>query len=130
MLLIVDGDSSPLIPSTTSTASIYGFEVLMGVRAGCQAQTGYAVLQALVDPSRVSDALGFMMLAQWLGTALGLSIAGTVFVNVSIGSLRVVLPDAPQTQLYRAITGTSGGFFTNLPPATRRAAIAITVDSI
>lgn len=34
----------------------------MGVGAGCQAQTGYAVLQALVDASQVSQALGFMML--------------------------------------------------------------------
>lgn len=34
----------------------------MGVGAGCQAQTGYAVLQALVEPSRVSDAQGLMML--------------------------------------------------------------------
>ena len=34
----------------------------MGVGAGCQAQIGYAVLQALVDPSQVSDALGLMML--------------------------------------------------------------------
>ena len=119
----------------------------MGVGAGCQAQTGYAVLQALVDPSLVSDALGFMMLgmpsasrkrrdthesflAQLLGTAIGLSIAGTMFVNVSIQSLRLLLPDAPQTQLYRAITGTSGEFFTSLPPDTRRAAADIIVDSI
>lgn len=71
-----------------------------------------------------------MCLAQMLGTALGLSIAGTVFVKVSIGSLRVVLPDAPQTQLYRAITGTNGGFFTNLPPTTRSTAIDNTVHLI
>lgn len=54
--------SAAVITRTTSTASIYGFEVLMGVGAGCQAQTGYAVLQALIDPSKVSQALGFMML--------------------------------------------------------------------
>ncbi|KAL8776860.1 MAG: hypothetical protein Q9194_002889 [Teloschistes cf. exilis] len=130
MLLIVGGVLSSLITPTTSTASIYGFEVLMGVGAGCQAQTGYAVLQALVDPSRVSDALGFMMLAQLLGTALGLSIAGTMFVNVSIDSLRPLLPDTPRTQLYKAITGTSGGFFSNLSPDVRRAAVDIIVHSI
>lgn len=47
-----------VITKKTSTASIYGFEVLMGIGGGCQAQTGYAVLQALIDPSQVSQALG------------------------------------------------------------------------
>ncbi|KAL8897231.1 MAG: hypothetical protein Q9192_002685 [Flavoplaca navasiana] len=131
ILLIIGGALSSRITSTSSTASIYGFEVLMGVGAGCQAQTGYAVLQALVDPSRVSDALGFMMLGtQLLGTTLGLSIAGATFVNVSIKSLRVILPDTPQTQLYRAITGTSGDILTNLPPPVRRVAIEVIVDAI
>ncbi|KAL8640851.1 MAG: hypothetical protein Q9228_002271 [Teloschistes exilis] len=63
--------SSTVIFNGALMSSIYGFEVLMGVGAGCQAQTGYAVLQALVDPSRVSDALGFMMLGKryWLQEA-------------------------------------------------------------
>ncbi|KAI4243442.1 MAG: hypothetical protein L6R40_003444 [Gallowayella cf. fulva] len=130
ILLIIGGALSSLITTTTSTASIYGYEVLMGIGAGCQAQTGYAVLQALVDPTQVSEALGFMMLAQLLGTTLGLSIAGTVFVNRSIQALRKVLPDASSTQLYRAITGTSGGFFAGLSPDMRFAATRVIVSSI
>ncbi|KAL9005110.1 MAG: hypothetical protein Q9188_002098 [Gyalolechia gomerana] len=117
ILLIVGGALSSVITKTTSTASIYGFEVLMGIGGGCQAQTGYAVLQALIDPSQVSQALGFMML-------------GTVFVNESIRSLRVILPDVSSTQLYGAITGTSGGLFATLPLDVRSAAIDVLVESI
>lgn len=66
---ISDGFRTALITTTTSTASIYGYEVLMGIGAGCQAQTGYAVLQALVDPTQVSEALGFMMLGMVQGSS-------------------------------------------------------------
>ena len=49
---------------TTSTANVYGFGVLLGVGAGCQAQTGYAVMQAIVDRSQVSQAISFKLLGK------------------------------------------------------------------
>lgn len=41
---------------------MYGFEILLGIGAGCQAQTGFSVMQAIVDPSQVSQAITYMLL--------------------------------------------------------------------
>ena len=47
---------------TTSTASMYGYEILVGIGAGCYAQAGYAVIQAIVEPSMMAYGIVFMML--------------------------------------------------------------------
>lgn len=121
-----------IITRTTPTANIYGFEILIGVGAGCQAQTGYAVMQAIVDPLQVFQAISFMLLgkilgnnvmtarcntftlAQLIGLTLGLSIAGSVFVNKALEGLQHALPSRPRAQLLSAITGTSGDLFSSL----------------
>lgn len=61
---MADSANLAIITSTTPTAHIYGFEILLGIGAGCQAQTGYAVMQSLVDPLQVSQAISFMLLGE------------------------------------------------------------------
>ncbi|KAL8695938.1 MAG: hypothetical protein Q9201_007895 [Fulgogasparrea decipioides] len=114
-LLLAGGALCSIITRTTSTAKIYGFEILLGIGAGCQAQTGYAVMQAIVDPTQVSQAISFMLLAQLLGLTLGLSIAGGIFVNEAIKGLQHALPFKSRGQLLNAITGSSGELFDSLP---------------
>lgn len=52
------------ITTDTSTARIYGFQVLLGLGAGAYAQAGYAVIQVIVDPAMMAYAIGFMMLGE------------------------------------------------------------------
>lgn len=56
------------INSTTPTANIYGFEVLLGIGAGAFIQAGYAVIQAVVDASDMSNAISFMMIGEFVPT--------------------------------------------------------------
>lgn len=121
-LLLVGGALCSIITRTVPTSNIYGYEVLLGIGAGCQAQTGYAVMQTLVSPYELSHAISFMLLAQLLGLTLGLSIAGAVYVNKALEGLKHVLPDETQSQLLGAITGTSGGGFKSLPQVDQIAA--------
>lgn len=56
---------------------------------------------------------------QLLGIALSLSISGAAFVNTAINGLQKILPNVPRQKLQAAISGTSGGFFETLDPATK-----------
>lgn len=68
----------PLQPSTpahrvlatinihTSASAIYGFEVMIAIGAGAYAQAGYAVIQAVVDPADMTNAITFIMIGKLL----------------------------------------------------------------
>ena len=55
---------SATITTDTSTARIYGYQVLLGLGAGAYAQAGYAVIQAIVEPAMMAYGIGFMMLGE------------------------------------------------------------------
>ena len=139
---LADSVRLAVITRSTPTANLYGFEILLGVGAGCQAQTGYAVMQAMVDRSQISQAISFMLLgkfvpthsisflimtpsnlAQRLGLTFGLSIAGSFFVNDALKGLQHALPSVPRAQLLGVITGTSGEGFEYLSRAEQSIAI-------
>ena len=55
-----------------------------------------------------------LILAQRLGLTLGLSVAGSIFVNKALEDLGHALPNKPRAQILSAITGTSGSVFHSL----------------
>ncbi|KAL8935279.1 MAG: hypothetical protein Q9211_004782 [Gyalolechia sp. 1 TL-2023] len=123
-------DAPDLVDINTSTAKIYGYEVLLGVGSGAYIQAGYGVIQAIIEPSNMSYAITFMMLAQLLGITFGLSISGAVFLNKAIDGLSKVLPDVSRDQIQTAVLGASGNLFATLPAEVRRRAINVIVDAI
>lgn len=68
--------------------------------------------------------------AQLGGIAIGLSIAGAVFVNRALVGLAAVLPNASHAELQSAISGTSGTLLAELPEKTRDLALNVIVDSL
>ncbi|OCK99433.1 MFS general substrate transporter [Cenococcum geophilum 1.58] len=104
-----------LIDPTTSTAKIYGYEILVAVGSGVFIQAGYATIQTVVQPADTAHAIAFMMLAQFVGIVFGLSISGAIFINEALKALRVILPDIPESQLKQVISGTSSGILSQLP---------------
>lgn len=55
--------SARLNPSTT-TASVYGYEVLLGFGAGMGLQASFAVIQAITKPELMAHGLGFIMIGK------------------------------------------------------------------
>ena len=102
----------------------------MGIGCGTHLQAGFAVIQFLVEPSLMSYAITFMMVAQLIGIGLGLSVAGAVFVNEAISALTAALPGAARVELIAAISGASGSFFSELSPELQLAAVVAVVASI
>lgn len=130
ILTLIGGVLLSLITADTSTGSIYGYEVLIGVGTGCFIQAGYAVIQAMVPPAEMAYAISFMMLAQLGSVGLGLSIAGSVFINQAVNNLAALLPGVSRADLQLAISGTSSSYFQSLAPAQRDAAVDIIVGAL
>jgi len=129
-LTLVGGVLLSLVKVDTPTKNIYGYEVLIGIGTGCFVQAGYAVIQAMTEPSQISYAISFMMLAQLGGVGLGLSIGGTVYINQAINGLAKLLPGTSRTDLQLVISGTSSKYFESLSSAQRAAAIEVIVGAM
>ena len=129
-LLLVGGVLLSRIDMATSAATVYGYEVLLGIAVGAYLQAGYAVIQGVLDPEHMSYAVSFMLLGQLLGILSGLSISGALFVNTTLAGLRPVLPDVPHEQLQSAISGTSSGFFETLGAAAQSEALEVIMASL
>ena len=61
--------------------------------------------------------------AQLGGMAIGLSVAGAVFVNQAVDGLQAVLPTLDRSDLIAAVSGTSSELFESLPAEVRKEAL-------
>lgn len=132
----------------TNAGRVYGYEILLGFGVGAYLQTGYSVIQGVLDPIHMSYGVTFMLLGpvsslarkfiallmictgQLGGIALALSISGAVFVNTALNSLQKLLPSVPRQQLQSAISGTSGDYFATLDPEVESSALDILMGSL
>ncbi|CAJ2505539.1 Uu.00g129330.m01.CDS01 [Anthostomella pinea] len=114
----------------TPNANIYGYEVLLGLGIGSCNQAGYAVIHTLVSRENMSFAIPFMMMAQYGGITIGLSVSGAIFVNQALKGLRGLLPSFSELQLNAIISGTSGNAIETVPEQLREPAISILVEGL
>ncbi|RYP57059.1 hypothetical protein DL770_010764 [Monosporascus sp. CRB-9-2] len=130
VLALIGGVLMSRTTTTTPQGQIYGYEVVLALGTGACSQAGYAVISALIPPADMSYGISFMMLAQTGGIALGLSIAGAVFVNRAVDGLASVLPNVPRSELQLAVSGTSGHYFQSLPPDLQARAVDTIVNAM
>ncbi|ORY69603.1 major facilitator superfamily transporter [Pseudomassariella vexata] len=114
----------------TSEGYIYGAEVLVGLGLGIFNQAGYTAIYKAVPSSEAGNALPFMMVAQYSGVTMGLSVAGAVFINDAMNGLRSILPTFPDTELTALISGTSNSAINAVPEELRGAVITAIVESL
>lgn len=61
--------SPPKLTDTTNEstpiAQIYGYTVLMGFGSGAYLMAGYAVVEKIVGPEELSNAVGFMVIGEY-----------------------------------------------------------------
>ena len=55
--------------------------------------------------------------------AIGLSVAGSVFVNQAVSELQTVLPTFDRSELIATVSGTGSALFESLSESTRTAAL-------
>ncbi|KAL7621048.1 hypothetical protein AAE478_008360 [Parahypoxylon ruwenzoriense] len=120
----------------TSNATIYGLQIVLGTGTGAFSQAGFAIAQAMVDPTEIQNAISFMLIvskseAQLAGTSLGLSISGAIFQNLSVPRVAEVLgPDFTLDQVTRIVTRVDEALIATIPDDVYRRAQDIVIDAI
>lgn len=114
----------------SSTASIYGYTVLLGLGCGAFIQSSFAVAQAKVAPQHIPSVIGFITAGQITGATISLAIANSVFLNHSATSIAQILPGVPPSDIQAAISGAGSAFIKSLDAATRALVLHAIVDSM
>lgn len=98
----------------TSDAKIYGYTILAGIGTGCFVQASFPVAQALVKPSEVAWATGFITIGQLGAGTIAMSIANTLFINKATHDIMALLPGSTTDEVMAGISG-YGPFFQSIP---------------
>lgn len=118
-LVLIGASLMYTVKSSTSTSSVYGYTVLLGVGTGAFLQSGFSIAQALVSPSEIPNAVSFMSIGQSFGILFGLGVAGAVFQTKAVAYVSPILTDLSPSDVRAAIAGTSSTVFDGLADSTR-----------
>ncbi|KAI4233072.1 MAG: hypothetical protein L6R40_007195 [Gallowayella cf. fulva] len=107
--------------TTTPVANIYGYTVLMGLGSGAYLMAGFNVVEKLVGPNELSNAVSFMAIAQDIGLILLLALSGSIYQNTTKTALVPLLTSSPsstssETDVELLLAGTSNAAFRDLQP--------------
>jgi hypothetical protein len=129
---IIGGALMYTVTSTTSPSAIYGFTVLIAIGAGVGSQAAYSIAPVKVHPSKISDSIGFINVAQIGGIVLALSISGAVFQNTAFGSLTKILAGLGfnEQDVRSAIAGSKSAVFEGVSEEVRGRVIEAIVQAI
>jgi MFS family permease len=129
---IIGGALMYTVTASTSASAIYGFTVLIAMGAGIGSQAAYSIAPVKVHPSKISDSIGFINVAQIGGVVLALSISGAVFQNTAFGSLTKVLAGLGfnEQDIRSAVAGSKSAVFERMSVEVRSRATEAIVQAI
>ncbi|KAJ2988786.1 hypothetical protein NUW58_g3795 [Xylaria curta] len=111
------------VSETTPNANVYGYTILVGAGSGCYIVAGFGIVQSLVPPEEIANAIGAMTISQDLGMVLFLAIAGSIFHNLAVQKVAAVVPNVPESKIGDLIAGTSSATFQLLSDAEKAAVV-------
>ncbi|RGP77980.1 major facilitator superfamily transporter [Fusarium longipes] len=112
----------------TGNSKIYGYTIMIGFGAGCYVVVGFTILQSLIPPREVSNAIAVMTIAQNLGMVLFLSLCGNIFQNMAVQEVGNALQHLSEDQVLELIAGTSSRAFQSLS-AYERSLVVVSITS-
>jgi hypothetical protein len=130
VFVIIGGALMYTIDTETSVAAIYGYTIIAGFGVGLFAQASFSVAQAVVDPSDVASAVGFITCAQTSGVTIALAIANSIFLNGAQENIEKILPDVPVATIQAAIAGAGSTFVKSLSETLRKEVLKAIVDAM
>ncbi|KAI4264552.1 MAG: hypothetical protein L6R42_000355 [Xanthoria sp. 1 TBL-2021] len=109
---------------TTPVAKIYGYSILMGLGSGAYLMAGFNVVEMMVGPEELSNAVSFMAIAQDIGLILLLALSGSIYQNTTRAHLTPLLASSSsETDLELLLAGTSNYAFQSLQPDSLKAGV-------
>lgn len=118
------------VSQTTPVGNIYGYSIILGTGIGLWMQSSFSVAQAVVPPSFIASAVGFITSAQFLGITLALAIANSIFLNSSQRDILKILPNVAVEEVQAAMQGARNGFFETLSEDVREQVLGAIVNAI
>ncbi|KAK3386159.1 major facilitator superfamily domain-containing protein [Podospora didyma] len=120
------------LETSTPTANIYGFTVIIAVGTGLTIQLGYAVASLTVAASDMGNAIGFQNISQLGSTTLCLVIAGQVYQSTAVQNLTAALAGNGfgAKDIADAVAGAQSRLFTELTEELRQAAVEAIVNAM
>ena len=114
----------------TSNANLYGYSILIGFGAGCFVTLCFAVAQASAPPDQIPAAVGFVTFSQLSASALTLSIANTLFLNLAISGAQTVVPGLSAADAQSIVSGVGSATFAALDKGVQDAVVDVIVRSL
>ncbi|KAB8071006.1 major facilitator superfamily domain-containing protein [Aspergillus leporis] len=103
----------------TSNAKIYGYCILVRAGSGCYVVSGFPVVQSLVAPKDIPNAVGAMAISQDLGMVAFLAMAGSIYQNLALQKVAQAMPALNAAYITNLVTGTSSRAFKALSERER-----------
>ncbi|KAJ6153418.1 hypothetical protein N7497_007737 [Penicillium chrysogenum] len=103
----------------TSNARIYGYSILVGSGAGCYVVAGFPVVQSLVAPKDIPNAVGAMAISQDLGMVIFLAMCGSIYQNTALQKVSQAMPKLSAADISNLVAGTSSQTYKALSESER-----------
>jgi MFS family permease len=130
ILTVIGGALMYTVDTTSTTSRVYGYSVIIGLGVGMFAQASFSVAQAIVEPERIAQAVGFITCAQVSGVTIALAIANSVFLNKSQKGIQAILPDVPLKEIQSAIAGAGSSFVNGLSDTVKQEVLVAIVSAM
>lgn len=92
ILAVIGGALMYTVDLETSSSSIYGYTVLLGIGGGCLLLSSFGCVSAVVDPSDIFNAIGALSVVQCMGITFFPAISGCIFQNLGVKDIEPYLP--------------------------------------
>jgi hypothetical protein len=132
MFLVAGSAAMYTVTRETSTASINGYTVLLGVGMATS-QAGYAVGNLLVPPERAAEMIQFLNISQGQSQLIALVIASAVFQIRTFSGLKDVLGEYggfSDDEIRGAIAGARSAVLESVSDGVRERCVDVIVETV
>ncbi|KAK9453375.1 Efflux pump patC [Dipodascopsis uninucleata] len=125
------------VRSYTNPAKIYGYSIVLGLGMATT-QAGYAVATKMVTPDQIVTCIQFMNISQGQSQLIGLTVASTIFQNLTFRGIKNVLDKVTAStgvtysnaDIESAIAGAKSSIFSEVTADVKSKLIDVIVRSI
>lgn len=103
------------VTKDTSTSSIYGYSVILGIGGGAFLLTAFGCASDVVEPIDTFNAIGVIGVMQCLGITLFPSLSGNIFQNLGAEIVAPLLPDDFTGDPKSILAGATSTAWTSFP---------------
>lgn len=129
-LSVVGGALMFTVRESTSTPTIYGYSVILGIGGGCFLMSAFGCVSAVVTADDVFNAIGVMSVAQALGIVFFVSASGLIFQNLGASYIRPYLPSDFSGPVHGILAGSTSPQYLEFPEDVRKKIAAAIVAAM